>query len=126
MLWQDSDFPGSYSGIYSFANNLRYYLNKHITNSKIRKVLHQIPGFYAFILRPKRGQRRQMNLNNFCQLVQVDLAFMNEYDEFNCFLTFVDVFSQHIWARPLKSKKSSDGIQMHCIHISNCIIKLQL
>ena len=103
-IWLNKSFPGSYTGIYTFSNSLRYYYNLHVRKTRLRRVLHQIPGFYMHILRPKRGQRRKMNLNTFGQLCQVDLAFMHNYDEFKYFVLLIDIFSQNIYARPLEDK----------------------
>jgi hypothetical protein len=57
--------------------------------------------------RPQRKiERRSYDVNNYGELVQADIAYMFNYDNYKYFLLLIDCFSSKIFTVPLKSRDS--------------------
>ncbi len=105
-LWRDKDFEGSYTGIKTFQTLLKLNKNIDISEKKLYKILKNDPIFLMHLRGKKKIQRRFYNLNYYCELVQSDLAFMFEYENFNYFVVVVDCFSGKVFAEAIKNKTS--------------------
>jgi len=58
-------------------------------------------------LKPKANiERRKYDLNCYGELIQCDLGYMFEFEDFKYFLLFIDCYSLKIFVEPLKSKTS--------------------
>jgi hypothetical protein len=106
QLWRDPDFEGSYTGIKTFQTLLKLNKDIDISEKKLYEILKNDSIFVMHIRSKKTIQRRFYNLSYYCELVQSDLAFMFEYEDFKYFIVVIDCFSGKLFAEPLKDKTS--------------------
>lgn len=107
-LYKDKTFPGAYSGIRAFQTFLKTQLNENISLQRIQQLLTKQP-FYVVSQRPiRKFPRRKFDVGGYGFVLQADLAQLYEKNGFKYFLTVVDVFSQKIWAEPLKTKQTRE------------------
>ena len=107
-LWRDPTFSGSYSGIKRFALFLKLQLNISVSEKRLYKVLGQ-DLIYLIHRKPNRNvARRFYDVNFYCELVQIDLASMYEYNNYRYWLAAVDVFSSKVFTEPMKTKSSEE------------------
>lgn len=105
-LWRSPQFSASYRGVSTFKKILKTDLNIDISEARLYDILKKDP-VYLIHLKPARNfERRHLNINNYGELVQADLAQMFNYDGYNNFLLLVDAFSSKVFVRPLKTKTS--------------------
>ena len=105
-LWRDPNFSGSYRGIKTFKLLLKTDLNIDVSENRLYKVIKTDPIFITH-QRPKRKIiRRSYDVNNYGELVQADIAYMFNYDNYKYFLLLIDCFSSKIFTVPLKSRDS--------------------
>lgn len=106
-LWHDSNWIGSYRSVKLFQTFLKTDKNIDVSEKALTHILKN-DHLYLMHLKPKvKIQRRHYVLNNYGELLQSDLGFMFEYDNFNCFLLVIDCFSLKIHLKPLKNKTSA-------------------
>lgn len=110
QLWSDPKFSGSFSSAKTFQTNLYLEKNIWIPLYKLYQILSQNVEFESMIRPKKNFKRRKYEVNGFFKLCQADLAQMYEYNGFNYFLCFIDVFSHRIFTSPLKSKSPKEVI----------------
>ena len=105
-LWRDPTLSLSYRGARSFQILLKTDLDISVSLGRIYRVLRQDP-IYLQHKKPIRNfTRRFYYLTHYCEVLQMDLASMYEYDGYNYFLLVVDIFSSKIYAQALKDKSS--------------------
>ena len=106
-LWRDPNFSGSYRGVKTFQTLLKTDLNIDVSENHLYKVIKNDPIFIIH-QRPRRKIiRRPYDLNNYGELVQADIAYMFNFENYLYFLLLIDCFSSKIFAVPLKSKDSN-------------------
>ena len=107
-LWRDPTFSGSYSGIKRFALFLKLELNVSVSEKRLYKVLGQ-DLIYLIHKKPIRNvARRFYDVRFYCELVQIDIASMYEYNNYRYWLAAVDVFSSKVYTEPMKTKSSEE------------------
>jgi hypothetical protein len=108
--YRDILFPGAFSGIRNFQMFLKTELNEDVNLKRIYDILKKEP-FYIISQKPiRRFPRRKYSVAGFGSLMQSDIAFMFEKNDFKYFLVLVDVFSRHLYAESLKDK-SADTVR---------------
>ena len=108
QLWRNPTFTGSYSGIKRFALFLKLEKNISVSERRLYKVLGQ-DSIYLMHKRPRRNVlRRFYDVYYYCELVQIDIAQMFEYNNYKYWLGAVDVFSSKVFTEPMKSKSSKE------------------
>ena len=106
QLWRDPNFAGSYRGIKTFQTLLKTDLNVDVSEKHLYKLIKTDPIFIIH-QRPQRNiERRSYDVNNYGELVQADIAFMYNFEDYKYFLLLVDCFSFKLFTVPLKSKDS--------------------
>lgn len=106
-LWRDINFSGSYRGVKTFQILLKTDLNIDISEERLYSVLKK-DSIYLIHARPKRNfDRRKFDLNYVGELVQSDIAYMFEYNDFKYFLLLIDCFTNQIYAVAIKDKSSN-------------------
>lgn len=106
QLWRDPTFSGSYRGIKTFQLLLKTDLNIDVSEKKLYSVIKTDPLFLIH-QRPKRNfLRRSYDIRFYGELLQADIAYMFEYDNFKYFLLVIDCFSSKIFVEPLKDKSA--------------------
>ena len=107
-LYRDKTFPGAYSGARNFQMFLKMDKNENVSLRRIYDLLKKEP-HYIISQRPiRKFPRRKFDVGGYGQLLQTDLAFMFEKNGYKFILVVVDVFSQKIWAVPLKDKSTRE------------------
>ena len=107
-LWRNPTFTGSYTGIERFALFLKLEKNITVSEKRLYKVLGQ-DSIYLMHKRPKRNVlRRFYDVRYYCELLQIDIAQMFEYNNYKYWLAAVDVFSSKVFTEPMKSKSSTE------------------
>ena len=105
-LWLSPDFPGGLSGPKNFRAFLKTDFGEDISIARIIKVLRIIPNYMYMVKSRKVTQHRHYNVSSFGQLLEMDLGFLKPYNSLVAFLIVIDVFSNHIWAQPLRNKSA--------------------
>ena len=105
-LWRDPNFSGSYRGIKTFQTLLKTDLNIDISENDLYKIIKNDPIFIIHQRPHRKIERRSYDLNNYGELVQADIAYMFNYENYIYFLLLVDCFSSKIFAVPLKARDS--------------------
>ena len=105
-LWRDPNFSGSYRGIKTFKILLKTDLNIDVSENRLFKVIKNDPIFIIHQRPQRKIERRSYDVNNYGELVQADIAYMFNYDDYKYFLLLIDCFSSKIFAVPLKSRDS--------------------
>ena len=104
QLYQDVEFPGSFSGARNFQMFLKTDKNVDVPLSKIYSLLKQIPLYIMNQKRIRTFPRRNYVVTSFGQVAQADLAEMTMFNKFKYFLLLVDLFSRHLYVEPLRRK----------------------
>ena len=106
-LWRSPTFTGSYRGVRTFQILLKTDLDIDVSLKRLYQVLKTDPIFIIH-QKPKRNfDRRSYDIKNYGELVQADIAYMFEFDNFKYFLLVVDCFSSKIFTIALKNKDST-------------------
>ena len=103
-LYQDPNFPGSFSGVKNLRHFIKTDLNENVSEQRLYSVLKTLPN-YIYQLKPiRKYPTRNYVSDSFGELMEIDLGFMAMFNKFRYFLCLVDVFSWHIWAVALRKK----------------------
>lgn len=106
--WRDPNFAGSYRGGKSFQIFLKTDLGENVPINRIYQIL-KTDKIFILHQKPIRNiDRRPFDVKFYGQVCQSDLAFMFKYEDYNCFLLVIDIFSLKIFVQPLKSKSSQN------------------
>ena len=105
-LWRDPNFSGSYRGIKTFQLLLKTDLNIDVSENRLYKVIKNDPIFIIHQRPQRKIERRSYDVNNYGELVQADIAYMFNYDNYKYFLLLIDCFSSKIFTVPLKTRDS--------------------
>lgn len=105
-LWRSPTFEGSYSGIKKFQLLLHTNMNEDVSEYRLYKILKKDPIFIIHQRSPKEINRRKYDIKFYGELVQIDIAYMYEFEGFKYFLLLIDCFSFKILTKALKSKDS--------------------
>ena len=106
QLWRDPNFNGSYRGVKTFQTLLKTDLNIEVSENHLYKLLKTDPIFLIHQKPQRNIDRRSYDIRNYGELVQADIAFMFNYEEYKYFLLVIDCFSSKIFTVPLKTKDS--------------------
>ena len=106
-LWRSPNFSGSYRGIKTFQILLKTDLNIDVSEVRLYKLLKTDPIFLIHQRRQRNFERRSYDIRNYGELVQADIAYMFDYEDFKYFLLVVDCFSSKVFTVPLKQKDSN-------------------
>ena len=106
-LWRDPTFAGSYRGIKTFQTLLKTDLNIEVSEQHLYKVLKTDPIFLIHQKPQRNIERRSYDIHNYGELVQADIAYMFNFNNFKYFLLLVDCFSFKIFTVPLEKKDSA-------------------
>lgn len=107
QLWRDPTLSLSYRGIRTFQLLLKTDLDISVGIARLYRVLKK-DSIYLMHKRPIRNfARRFYYVTYYCEVLQMDLASMFEFDNYNYFLLIVDIFSSKIYAQALKDKSSA-------------------
>ena len=106
-LWRDPNFSGSYRGIKTFQLLLKTDLNIDISENRLYKVIKNDPIFIIHQRPHKKIDRRSYDINNYGELVQADIAYMFNYENYKYFLLLIDCFSSKIFTVPLQNRDSA-------------------
>jgi len=105
--YTDGSFGGSFSGARTFQIFLKTDLGEDISLNRIKGILNQLP-FYIISQRPiRKYPRRHYSVGSYGELLQADLAFMFEKNDYKYFLLVIDVYSRKLFAEPLKDKSAA-------------------
>ena len=106
--YTDISFPGAFGGL----NRLRTYLKKkknvRVGLKTIKKVLESLPVYQMHVLSKRRFQRRRLKAAGAGIEFQADLAHMPEINDYRYFLLMVDLWSNYIYVKPLKTKTEEE------------------
>lgn len=106
-IYKDPNFFASFGGVRQFRDALFAEYNEDIPLQRLTKIL-QTDENYLIYMKPKRKfPLRHYDVQSFGSLVQMDLAFMPNYQGFKYFLLLIDAFSKHIYCEALKEKSAS-------------------
>jgi len=105
-LYRDPSFPAAFGGVRYFQTYLKTEMNESVALNRLYNIFKKEP-FYVMSQRQiVRFPKRRYDVKSFGELVQADIAQLYDHDGFKYFLVVVDIFSQRVWAQPLKSKKA--------------------
>ena len=98
--YTDPSFPGSFSGLENFYQNLKSNQPK----KTVRKVLGETYSLHFPLI--KKFPRNKFLVNGIDSVWQADLvdmkAFSRKNNGYSYILTVIDVFSKYAWAIPIK------------------------
>lgn len=107
QLWHDPNWIGSYRGVKTLQLLLKTDKNIEISTKKLTNILKN-DNLFLMHLRPKlKIKRRHYFLNCYGELLQSDLGFMFEYEEYKYFLLVIDCYSLKIFVKSIKNKTSA-------------------
>ena len=106
QLWRSPTFEGSYRGIKTFQVLLKTNLNIDVSQNRLYRILRSDPIFLIHQKPQRNFERRHYDIKNYGELVQADIAYMFDFDNFKYFLLAVDCFSSKIFTVALKNKDS--------------------
>lgn len=110
-LWHDKDFKGSFRGVKTFQILLKTDLNIDVPENRLYKVL-KTDSVYLLHAKPKRKfDRRKFDINYYGELVQCDLAYIFQFENYKYFLLVIDAFSSKIFTYPLKDKTAVETLK---------------
>ncbi len=105
-IYKDPNFFASFGGVRQFRDALFAEYNEDVPLQRLTKIL-QSDENYLIYMKPKRKfPLRHYDVQSFGSLVQMDLAFMPNYQGFKYFLLLIDAFSKHIYCKSLKEKSA--------------------
>jgi hypothetical protein len=82
-------------------------LNIDVSEHRLYSILRTNPIFLIHQRKRRHFPRRSLDINNYGELVQADIAVMFEYESYNYFLLVVDAYSTKVFVRPMKNKSSA-------------------
>ena len=82
-------------------------LNIDVSERRLYSILRTNPIFLIHQRKRRNFPRRSLDINNYGELVQGDIAVMFEYESYKYFLLVVDTYSTKVFVRPLKNKSSA-------------------
>jgi hypothetical protein len=106
-LFEDPTFYGSFSGGRNFQMFLKTSFGENVPLSRIYRVLKTIPSYITSVKPIRRFPRQPYEVSGFGSLLQADIAFMFEKNDYKYFLVVVDVFSRHLYCEALKDKTAA-------------------
>lgn len=117
-LWRDVNFEGSFAGVKTFQVLLKLNKNIDVSERKLYEILQHDPLFVMHQRGKKKISRRFYNLDYYGELVQSDLGFMFEHNNFKYFVVVIDCYSGKAFAEAI-SDKSSDTVKDSLIRLIN-------
>ncbi len=117
-LWRDVNFEGSFAGVKTFQVLLKLNKNIDVSENKLYEILQNDPLFVMHQRGKKKISRRFYNLDYYGELVQSDLGFMFEHNNFKYFVVAIDCFSGKVFAEALRDK-TSETVKQSLIRLLN-------
>jgi hypothetical protein len=105
-LWTNPDFSGSFRGIRTFKVLLKTDLNIDVSEKRLYSILKNNPVYLIHHKVARNFERRHYDVRFYGELVQADIAYMFNFEDFKYFILLIDCFSSKIFAEPLKNKDS--------------------
>lgn len=107
-LWRDPNFSGSYRGAKTVQVLLKTDLGIDVSQHRLYRVFKNDPIFLIHQKPIRKIPRRQIDVHNYGELVQCDLAVLHPDPITNdrYFLLLVDVYSSKLFVELLKTKDS--------------------
>ena len=110
QLWRDPNFSGSYRGAKTFQILLKTDLGINVSQKRLYQVFKSDPIFLIHQRPIRKFPRRKIDVHNYGELCQCDLAVFHPdpttADRY--LLVLVDVFSSKLFAETLKTKEASE------------------
>ena len=106
--YTDIAFPGAFGGVERLRTYLKKRKNLRVSINTIKKVLEQLPVYQMHVLSKRRFQRRRLKVAGAGIEFQADLAHMPEVDHYNYFLLMVDLWSNYVYVKALKTKTEKE------------------
>ena len=100
----DLGFPGAFGGVLRLAKNLREMKGLDVGAQDVKRVLEKLPVYQMHMLSRTRFRRRRLKAAGAGIQFQGDLAQMSEHNGFRYFLLLVDLYSNYVYVRAVKSK----------------------
>jgi hypothetical protein len=110
-LWRNPNFPGSFRGIKTFQVVLKTDLNLDISERRLYKILKSDSIYLIHKKATRNFKRRHYDVRFYGELVQMDIAYMFNYEGFQYFLLVIDCYSSKIFVEPLKTRDSASVSQ---------------
>lgn len=107
-LYNDPLFDGSFSGIKTFRDFLYSEKKELIPEKRLYNILKKDKNYLLHMKPTRKFPTRPYDVQSFGNCVQIDLAEMPNFDGYKYFLVAIDVFSKHLYTRPLKSKTAKE------------------
>lgn len=108
QLYNDPLFDGSFSGVKTFRDFIYAEKKELIPEKRIYNILKKDKNYLLHMKPTRKFPTRPYDVQSFGNCVQIDLAEMPNYEGFKYFLVAIDVFSKHLYTRPLKSKTAKE------------------
>ncbi len=105
-LWRDKSFEGSFAGVKTFQILLKLNKGIDISENRLYEVLKHDPLFVMHMRGKKKVSRRFYNLDYYGELIQSDLAYMFEFEDYKYFVVVIDCYSGKVFADSIKDKTS--------------------
>jgi hypothetical protein len=107
-LYNDPMFDGSFSGVKTFRDFLYSEKNELVSEKRLYEILKKDKNYLLHMKPTRKFPTRPYDVQSFGNCVQIDLAEMPKFENYKYFLVAIDVFSKHLYTRPLKSKTSKE------------------
>lgn len=107
-LYNDPMFDGSFSGVKTFRDFLYTEKNELIPEKRLFDILKKDKNYLLHMKPTRKFPTRPYDVQSFGNCVQIDLAEMPQFEGYKYFLVAIDVFSKHLYTRPLKSKTAKE------------------
>lgn len=78
-LWKDTNFFASFTGLSTFRDALETEKGIEISMRRLKDIMNESPAYLDSIRRPKRFERRKLQVDGFNELIQVDVAHIFDY-----------------------------------------------
>jgi len=92
----------------TFQVHLKTDYDIDVSEKRLYRVLNEDDIYLMHKKRQRNIARRFFDINYYCEVLQVDLAHMFEYNNFKYFVLVVDIFSSKLFGAPLKTKNSDE------------------
>lgn len=106
-LWQDSSFPGSFTGIATFQKNLESEKKIKISQRHLKNILSFLPSYLQNITYNKKFLRREYFVHGWNKLWQMDLAEMKPTNGYRYIFVLVEVYTLFTVTKCLINKRSN-------------------
>ena len=91
-LYQDPNFPGSFSGVKNLRHFIKTDLNENVSEQRLYSVLKTLPN-YIYQLKPiRKYPTRNYVSDSFGELMEIDLGFMAMFNKFRYFFVLGGCF----------------------------------